>query len=193
MEEKFNLADIKTVTDNVDGWGGGNAIWLILFIVLMGGFGGWGSRNQSCATIEDLAQGFNFSGLQNKTNEILAAVNSEGRTTDNAICQLGYNDLEQFNQLSRQLADCCCATQRAIDGVKFDMANYSASTNQQVATWGQKVLDKLCEDKTERLQQRIQQLELQQATAGIPRTNPFGYGIYAYPQCCGQASCCNNI
>lgn len=39
---------------------------------------------------------------------------------DNAICTLGYNMQGGFNQLSHQLSDCCCQTQRAIDGVNFN-------------------------------------------------------------------------
>lgn len=109
----------------------------------------------------------------------------------NAICQLGYQELQNINGLERQIADCCCTTQRAIDSVKFDMANYSAATNATITAGVQKVLDKLCADQTAALQARVQSLELQQALCGIPRTNPYGYGIYAYPACqpCTNGAC----
>lgn len=41
------------------------------------------------------------------------------------------------------------------------------------------------------LQARVQSLELQQALCGIPRTSPYGYGIYAYPTCGGAYTCSN--
>lgn len=63
------------------------------------------------------------------------------------------------------------------------MANYSAATNANITAGVQKVLDKLCADQTAALQARVQSLELQQALCGIPRTNPYGYGIYAYQTC----------
>ena len=45
------------------------------------------------------------------------------------------------------------------------------------------------QDKIEGLQQQVSQLQLQAALCGIPRTNPYGYGIYAYPACAGL-NCC---
>ena len=107
------------------------------------------------------------------------------RQTDNAICQLGYQDLQNFNAVERQIADCCCATQRAVDSVKFDMANYASASNANTAAWGQKILDKLCEDKTERLQARIQQLELQQAMCGVIRYPTQTTFAAQNPFCCG--------
>ena len=41
---------------------------------------------------------------------------------DNAICNLGYNVQSGFNTLGHQISDCCCTTQRVIDGVNFNMA-----------------------------------------------------------------------
>ena len=41
---------------------------------------------------------------------------------DNAICNLGYQTQSGFNTLGHQISDCCCTTQRAIDGVNFNMA-----------------------------------------------------------------------
>lgn len=174
------------------GWGNG-ILWLFPLLALTGGFGGlggWNNRGQA-ATTEDLASGFNFSALQNKTNDILAAVNNNNQVLGNAICQLGYQELQNFNTLERQVADCCCATQRAIDSVKFDMANYFAASNANTTAGIQKILDKMCEDKTAAMQSRISQLELQQALCGVVRypmqttyatnCNPF-FGGY---------NCCN--
>lgn len=74
------------------------------------------------------------------------------------------------------------------------MANYAAATNATINAGIQKVLDKMCADQAAALQARVQSLELQQALCGIPRTSPYGYGIYAYPACAGVAGCgCTNI
>lgn len=190
--ENYTLSDIRAVTDG-DGWGGmgggmgGWFAWILLFALFGGNGFGFGGNRGNVATTEDLASGFNFNALQGKTNEILAAVNGVNTNLGNAICQLGYQELQNINGLERQIADCCCTTQRAIDSVKFDLANYSAATNATITAGVQKVLDKLCADQTAALQARVQSLELQQAMCGIPRTSPYGYGIYAYPTCnpCG--------
>ncbi len=181
MDTTYSLSDIAAATGN-EGMGGMGGWWMIiLFALIFGGNGGlFGNRNQA-ATTDEVAAGFNFNGINSKLNDITAAINSEGRTTDNAICQIGYQNLQNTNALASQLAECCCTTQRAVDSVKFDMANYSAATNATVTAGIQKVLDKMCADQTAALQARVQQLELQSALCGIPRTSPYGYGIYAYP------------
>lgn len=181
--DSYSLADLKAVTDNDCGMGGGWLAWILLFALVGGGGFGFGVNRGSVATTEDLASGFNFQGINNKLNEIVAGQANINQNLGNAICQLGYQEMQNINSLERQIADCCCTTQRAIDSVKFDMANYSASTNATITAGVQKVLDKLCADQTAALQARVQSLELQQALCGIPRTNPYGYGIYAYQTC----------
>ena len=192
MDSNYSLSDIAAVTNDGFGGNGMGGWWMIiLFALIFGGNGfGFGGR-ENAATTEDLASGFNFSALQGKTNDILAAVNNNNQVLGNAICQLGYQDAQHTYDLSRQIADCCCTTQRGIDSVKFDMANYSAETNAAITAGTQKILDKLCADQTAALQARVQSLELQQAMCGIPRTSPYGYGIYAYPSC-NPCGCGNN-
>ena len=193
--ENYSLSDIRAATEGNDcgfgGMGGGWFAWILLFALFGGNGFGFGGSGQA-ATTEDLASGFNFSALQGKTNDILAAVNGVNQNLGNAICQLGYQELQNINGLERQIADCCCTTQRAIDGVKFDMANYAAATNANTTAVGQKILDKLCADQTAALQARVQSLELQQALCGIPRTSPYGYGIYAYYPTCNPCGCTGN-
>lgn len=183
--DNYSLSDLAAVTRDNDGFGGMGGGWLawILLFALFGGNGfGFGGRGQA-ATTDEVAAGFNFAGINNKLNELTAGQANINQNLGNAICQLGYKALEQTNSIERQIADCCCTTQRAIDSVRFDMANYSAATNATITAGVQKVLDKLCADQTAALQARVQSLELQQALCGIPRTNPYGYGIYAYQTC----------
>lgn len=192
--DNYSLSDLAAVTRDNDGFGGmgggGWLAWILLFALFGGGGFGFGGRNQA-ATTDEVAAGFNFAGINNKLNELTAGQANINQNLGNAICQLGYQELQNINGLERQIADCCCTTQRAIDSVKFDMANYSAATNATITAGVQKVLDKLCADQTAALQARVQSLELQQALCGIPRTNPYGYGIYAYPACqpCTNGAC----
>lgn len=190
MDSSYSLADIRAATEG-NGWndgcgmGGGWLSWILIFALLGGGFGGYGAfgnRGGSCATTEDLASGFNFSALQGKTNDILAAVNNNNQVLGNAICQLGYQDAQHTYDLSRQIADCCCTTQRGIDSVKFDMANYSATTNAAITAGTQKILDKMCENEKAAMAARIQSLELQQALCGVIRYPTAT--TYAVPSTC---------
>ena len=192
--ENFSLADIAAVTGNegFGGMGGGWLAWILVFALCGGGFG-FGNRNfnGNPVTEADLCTSQNFNNLQNAVGRISDNQAAIARQTDNAICQIGYQNLQNTSALAAQLADCCCTTQRAIDGVKFDMANYAASTNAAITAGTQKILDKLCADQTAALQARVQSLELQQALCGIPRTNPYGYGIFAYPAFNNVTACGN--
>lgn len=198
MMENYSLSDVALATGGLNGGFGGMGGWGGLILGFLGGailsngglFGGWGNQRGNVATTEDLASGFNFSALQNKTNDILAAVNNNNQVLGNAICQLGYQDAQHAYELSRQLADCCCTTQRGIDSVKFDMANYASAIQMNDTANTQKVLDKLCAMESAQKDaviaqqgQRIAALEADARMCGIPRTSPYGYGIYAYPTC----------
>ena len=164
--DNISVSDIAAVTRNNDcygdgfGMGGGWLSWLLIFALIGGNGFGFGGNRSNVATTEDLASGFNFNALQGKTNDILAAVNNNNQVLSNAICQLGYQDAQHTYDLSRQIADCCCTTQRGIDSVKFDMANYSASTNAAITAGTQKILDKMCENEKAAMAARIQSLEL---------------------------------
>ena len=166
-----------------DGYGfGGNGLWLFAILALMsGGFGGWSGNRGNVATTEDLASGFNFSGVNNKLNEIAAGIAGVNQNLSNAICQLGYQGAQHTYELGSKIDNCCCTTQRAIDSVKFDMANYAAGINANVTAQIQSVKDMLAAEKAAAQAARIQQLELQQALCGVPRILPATvYGAVPY-------------
>lgn len=84
------------------------------------------------ATQQGLCDGFyamntgmlnGFSGVQQTLCQGFSGVNSAINTT-------GYETRNAINGVSAQLADCCCTTQRAIDGVNYNLAtNTCAITN----------------------------------------------------------------
>lgn len=193
MDSNYSLSDIRAAVDGGDGMGSGSGSWFvwILLFALFGGNGfGFGNR-ENAVSEADLCNANSFNELKNSVGRLNDNQAAIARQTDNAICQLGYQALQNTGALSSQIADCCCTTQRGIDSVKFDMVNYSAATNAAITAGTQKILDKLCADQTAALQARVQSLELQQALCGIPRTSPYGYGIYAYPACGGANTCTN--
>ena len=175
MDNSYTLSDIAAVTGNegFGGMGGGWIVWILLFALLSGNGFGFGNRGQA-ATTEDLASGFNFNALQNKGNDILAAVNAEGRTTDNAICTLGYNTMQQISGLSSQMANCCCDLKAAIHAE------------------GEATRNMIQQDKIESLQAQVNQLQLSHAMCGVVRYPTTT--AYAVPSACfGYAGCGANI
>ena len=190
----YSPADFAVMNgnDGFGGMGGGWFAWILLFALFGGnGFGGWGNRGGGPVTEADLCTANSFNELKSQVGRMNDQQAAIARQTDNAICQIGYQNLQNTNLLERQIADCCCTTQRAIDSVKFDMANYSAATNAHVSEQTQKVLDAITGNRMADMQNQINQLQLQAALCGIPRTNPYGYGIYAYPACSGVSYGCN--
>lgn len=180
MDGSYSLADYRAATEN-NGWGDGLSAGIGGFVGSIlgnGGFGlgGFGNNRGNVATTEDLASGFNFSSLQGKTNDILAAVNGVNQNIGNAVCTSTY-------ELASKIDGCCCETNRNIDSVRYENAMNTAAINANTTAGIQKILDKMCQDQMSAMQNQINQLQLQSALCGVPKINPYGYGIYAYPTC----------
>lgn len=185
---------------NVGGYGygdgcgfGGNGLWLFAILALMNG-GLWGGRDGRCATVEDINNTSNFSRLESQVQGIGTNQLTQFNNITNAISTLGYETLKNFNALGTQLAECCCATQRAVDSVKFDMANYASATNAHVTAQIQSIKDMMAADKAAAQAARIQQLELQQALCGVVRYPTAMTYNAGYPFACFNAcGNCSNI
>lgn len=137
MDGNYTLSDIAAVTDgnrNNGMFGGDWSAWIILFLLFgmfgggwggFGGFGGFGGGSgfQGMATRADINEGFALNGLQTGITAI-----------QQGICDSTY-------ALTGAIKDCCCTTQRAIDGVNFNMANGFNSVNQTVNTATRDILE----------------------------------------------------
>lgn len=183
------------------------------------GFGGGnGSGNEfvgyelgKVATQADIASGFNNSAvlsslndikigqanMQNYINQGFAGLNTSILTgfhgVDNAVCTLGYQAQTGFNTLSHQISDCCCATQRAIDGLNYNMAKNTCDiiTNSNAQT--QRVIDYLTNEKIEAL--RAENVALKgrisndaQSAYLLDRLTPCPKPAYIVP----NPNCCYN-
>lgn len=139
-----------------------------------GGYSGGGSEFVGyelgkVATQADIASGFNNSAVLSSLNDIKLTqasnlnfinqgfaglnnvINQGFAGVDNAICTLGYQNQAGFNALAHQISDCCCATQRAIDGVNYNIAKQTCDiiTNANANT--QRIVDYLQNEKIESL------------------------------------------
>lgn len=199
MENGLSASDVAVLSGNYgrtnDGMFGGNGdwgAWIILFLIfgLFGngrGFGGFGGGNggscEPCATKSDLtAQGIVQKldgityGISDSTFALNNTITNGFHGVDNAICNLGYNVQSGFNTLGHQLSDCCCTTQRAIDGVRYDMATQSCDTRNLIQSTTRDItdnanantraiLDFLVNDKISTLQAENQSLKFKASQA----------------------------
>lgn len=172
----LTASDIALLNGN-NGMFGGNGMWTIFlfaFLLLGGnGFGGFGGRN-NVATTDELSAGFNFSGINNKLNEITAGISGVNQNLGNAICSSTY-------ELASKIDNCCCQNQLATKDVMATVVAENAKTR-----------DLIYQNKVESLQNQVNQLQLAQATCGIPKVNPYAYGTYVYP-CFANTCGCNSV
>ena len=194
-----------------DGFFGGNGLWLFAILALMwggnGGFFGNGNLGYRPATAEDVNNGFNFNDLQSQNRDILGAISGGTAQAVAATNQTFHDTLAVFNdkysELQRDVAglavgqanllakenECCCNTLRAIDGVNYNQAMNTAAIKEAIMLDGQKTRELITENKIETLQNRINQLELQQAVSGVvryPTSSAYNAGSNPFCNCgCG--------
>lgn len=187
--DNLSVADIAAVTRNNDycndgmGFGGGWLSWILIFALLGGGGFGFGGRAQA-ATTDEVAAGFANSAVLNKLNELTVGQANINQNLGNAICSSTY-------ELASKIDNCCCNTQAALQQVRYDMAVQNGDIKSLIHSEAEATRNLMQQNKIESLQQQINALNLQTALCGIPRTSPYGYGIYAYPACSGVNTCAN--
>ena len=212
-----SLSDIAAVTNRNDGYGNGdgmwgNGAWWIIVLLLFGwggrGFGGFGGGyggngggcGAPCATQADVRAAVDQQALISKIdqqtygmadsfNSLNNTINGNFRTLDGAICNLGYQALQNTNTIQSQLANCCCDTRAAIKDVdvgiertgwnlskqisdcccnaekmnmqsRFDAQAYNCNTLQAIDKLGDRIIDYMSNEKVQALRDENQALRL---------------------------------
>lgn len=184
------------------GFGGGDGgLFAILLIVLLMGGGAWGMGSRGAFGTEaiqnQMQQGFDNQNTMANQREILAATNQVYHDITGYVgdkyAELDRDVLGIGSTLQQVMANqnqCCCSTLRAIDGVNYANAQNTAAINANTTAAVQKVLDAISENKIEALQGRINQLELNNAVAGVVRyPTTFSYNAGQSPFCGGGCGC----
>ena len=149
-------ADIRACTCGGDGYGNGGMFgndWAWIVILLLfgwggrgfgGGFGGGaggGCGCSPCATQADLSAAFASNATLNGINGIDSTLCQGFNGINTAILQSGYQTQAGINTLAHQISDCCCTTQRAIDGVRYDMATQACDTRNTIYNSTRDIID----------------------------------------------------
>lgn len=161
---------------NGGGFGGFGNDWigLIVILAILGwgnggfGFGGFGGgRDGGCATQADVRNAVDQQtliskldnqtyGLADSTYALNNAITNGFAGVQQTLCQ-GFNGvntgmLTGFNALQAQIAGCCCDTQRAIDGINYNLATQACDTRHAIQDSTRQILDFLTTDKIAALQ-----------------------------------------
>ena len=170
MTDNYSLSDIAAVTDgNRNNGMFGNDSWAWIVILLLfgygrgfggfgGGFGG-GSCGTPCATQADVRAAVDQQtliskldqqtyGLADSTYALNNTINGNFRTLDGAICNLGYQALQNTNAIQTQLADCCCGIKGEIKDVAYGNERNSWNISKQIS-------DCCCETEKMNMQNRF--------------------------------------
>lgn len=121
---------------------GGSWMWLWVILILFFFRGGFGygqmggvdsSSAQGIATRLDINEGFALNdlkrgiqgiqqGICDSTYALNNTITGGFHSNDLQLCN-GFSGVQAgLNNLAYKMQDCCCSTQRSIDGVKYDMA-----------------------------------------------------------------------
>lgn len=184
------------------GCGGDWIAWLLIFALFGGngfGFGGNGGGNMvgyelgKVATQADVASGFNNSAVLSSLNDIKLGQQQA----------INYNN-QGFSGIERVISDCCCQTQRAIDGVNLNIERSTCQITQNQDRNTQRLLDYMQEKENQELRDKLYKADLKQYLAEqsayltdqiIPRSRPAYPGCNPFESSWGwtrnNGSCCN--
>jgi hypothetical protein len=190
MDSNYSISDIAAVTRDNDDYGGGFGAWwmIILFAMIFGwGGNGFGGGANNAITESAMCNMNNFQQLENAVGRLGDSQASQNMMIQQGMCSLGYQNLEQFGSLQRDLCtgfangvsatnaaaaqaqQCCCETNRNIDAVRFENAQNTAAINANTTAQAQKILDAICGNRMADMQNQINQLQLQAALGGVVR------------------------
>lgn len=157
----YNLSDIAAVTRDGDGMFGGGAggWWIILLFLFAGwgrGFGGFGGAEGVPATQADVRDAVDQQtliskldqqtyGLADATYALNNSIMSGFHGVDNAVCTLGYQTQQGFNDVAHRISDCCCETQRLIErgfcDTNYNMATHASNTQRAICDSTRDIID----------------------------------------------------
>lgn len=155
--ENMSLSDIAAVTKDNDDYFGNGGMWIFaLLILMMMGGGYWNRGNQSEPVTEaGLCNAMNFNGLENSVGRLNDSLQSDYMGVQNGISNLGYETLRNFNETQNRISDCCCTTQRGIDGVNYNGAINTANINANTTAQTQKILTHYLRTRLSRYRHRL--------------------------------------
>lgn len=213
-------ADFAAMTNGA-GLDGSNCWWLIIFFLIIFGWGGngmWGNgnaANQAAAATDaaiaaqggyvtkaDLDNTVRMQALQNGQQSITDSVNSNKYDITSALSDTEARLAASLSALQANQAANAQAQQSCCADIKYNSALNTSSINQTVTEQSQKVLDALAADKADRQAQRINDLQqqltaqqyqnaLQQATFGTVKYPTMSAYNSGMNPFCGCGTCCN--
>ena len=223
------VAPANTGNDNGFGWGGDGAWWIVLFLIFAA-FGGWGNGFGFGGGGNGVMDGYvltsDFANVERKIDSVnqglcdgfyqqAQLINGTNMAMANGFGQAELSRsnqqaalMQQLTAMQMQAAECCCNTQRSIEGVRYDMAAQACDTRNTVQNAtrdiidnansnSRAILDFLTQSKLQDLQSENQGLKLAASQAAqnsylVSQLRPSPIPAYTVqnPYCCNQFAGC---
>lgn len=219
-------------TNNGGGFGwGGDGAWLIILFLIFAVFGwggnGWGNNaGNSGGVVDGYVLTSDFANVERKIDSVnqglcdgfyqqAQLVNGTNMAMANGFAQAELSRsnqqaalMQQLTAMQMQAAECCCNTQRSIEGVRYDMAAQACDTRNTVQNAtrdiidnansnSRAILDFLTQSKLQDLQSENQGLKLAASQAAqnsylVSQLRPSPIPAYTVqnPYCCNQFAGC---
>lgn len=217
MDNTNGIQPVMPLGGNND-LGANSFAWIFGLLILMGmmnGNGWSGGNNNSNAIQSDVNRGFDNQNLQAQTRDILTAVNNGTMQTTNNSTQNAQNAINaikdgnasmirEFGAVETALTALSGQTCQLGGELKALIEKTSAQTDANIAqakyenamnlaAFEQRLTAKIDANKIDELQQQVNQLQLQQATAGMLKfPNSWSYGAGPFPPIWNGCQC-NNV
>ena len=223
------VAPANTGNGNGFGWGGDGAWWIVLFLIFAA-FGGWGNGFGFGCGGNGVMDGYvltsDFANVERKIDSVnqglcdgfyqqAQLINGTNMAMANGFGQAELSRsnqqaalMQQLTAMQMQAAECCCNTQRSIEGVRYDMAAQACDTRNTVQNAtrdiidnansnSRAILDFLTQSKLQDLQSENQGLKLAASQAAqnsylVSQLRPSPIPAYTVqnPYCCNQFAGC---
>ena len=229
VQATMPVAPVNSSNGGGFGWGGEGSwfiIILFLFAFLGWGNGGWGNNGNSGGVVDGYVLTSDFANVERKIESVnqglcdgfyqqAQLVNGTNMAMANGFAQAELSRsnqqaalMQQLNAMQMQAAECCCNTQRSIEGVRYDMAAQACDTRNTVQNAtrdiidannqnSRAILDFLTQSKLSDLQAENQGLKLAASQAAqnsylVSQLRPSPIPAYTVqnPYCCNQYAVC---
>lgn len=125
----------------------GDGFWGIILLALLFGNGGWGGGfggggfMNGALTRAELYDGFAIQNIDGAVRGVQQGIADSTYALNNSITSGFYGVDRSLCDVSHQISDCCCTTQRAIDGVNYNMATQFCALGNTIQSGIRDVID----------------------------------------------------
>ncbi len=169
-----------------DDFMGGSGMWVffLFFLLAWGGNGIGGFGNNAASTVQgQITNDFLFNNLNNQLGRMQDQNVGLSNAIQQGLCNLGYENLSNFKDLTAQMSSCCCETNRNIDAVRYENAKNTCDIIQASNANTDRILGYLTQNEIQSLRDQLQSANLTlsnatQTTNIINAVRPFPSPAY---------------